>query len=67
MPGKMARSAPLPPFRVPGVTAVIRAASLSCQNAGKPQKFRPVRGASGEFRNKFNLTKLAWRRATWLG
>jgi hypothetical protein len=50
MPGKMARSAPLPPFRVPGVTAVIRAASLSCQNAGKPQKFRPVRGASGEFR-----------------
>jgi hypothetical protein len=28
---------PLPPFRVPGVRAVIRAASLSCRNAGKAQ------------------------------
>ena len=38
MPGKMARSAPLPPFGLSGMTAVVRAAALSCQNAGKAQK-----------------------------
>src|SRR5215831_21041149 len=30
---KMARSAPAPPFGPPGVAAVVRAASLACQNA----------------------------------
>src|SRR5215468_4138442 len=30
---KMARSAPPPPFGPPGVAAVVRAASLACQNA----------------------------------
>src|SRR5262245_15267822 len=37
---KMARSAPPPPFGPPGV-AVVRAASLACQNAVKAQKFVP--------------------------
>ena len=35
MPRKMARSAPLPPFGVPRVTAVVPA---DCQNAGKSQE-----------------------------
>jgi hypothetical protein len=52
MSGKMARSAPPPPFGVPGVTAVIRAASLSCRNAGKAQKCQRNRASSGEFRFK---------------
>jgi len=42
MPAKMARSAPLPPFRVPGIAAVVRAARLSCQNAGKGQNLREI-------------------------
>jgi hypothetical protein len=33
-------------------TAVVRATRLSCQNAGKAQKFTPVRGSSGESRIK---------------
>jgi hypothetical protein len=37
-PAKMARSDPLPPFRVPVVTAVISAASRSCQNQGEAPK-----------------------------
>jgi cobalamin biosynthesis Mg chelatase CobN len=37
---------------VPGITAVIRATSLSCQNAEKAQKFPPVRRSSGESRMK---------------
>jgi hypothetical protein len=41
---------PLPPLGVPGVTAVIRAASLACQNAGKAQKFVPLWDSSGESR-----------------
>jgi len=32
------------PFKAADPTAVIHSASLSCQNAGKAQKFRPVRG-----------------------
>ena len=35
MPGKMARSAALPPFGVAGATAVVGIPRLSCQNAGK--------------------------------
>ena len=50
MPGRMTRSAPQSPFELPEVTAVVRATHLSCQNAGKAQKFTPVRGSSGEFR-----------------
>jgi hypothetical protein len=40
--------ASIPPFELPEVTAVVRATHLSCQNAGKAQKFTPVRGSSGE-------------------
>ena len=50
MPGRMTRSAPQSPFELPEVTAVVRATHLSCQNAGKAQKFTPVRGSSGESR-----------------
>jgi hypothetical protein len=48
MPGRMPRSAPQSPFELPEVTAVVCATHLSCQNAGKAQKFTPVRGSSGE-------------------
>ena len=30
------------PFKLPEVTAVVRATHLPCQNAGKAQKFTPV-------------------------
>jgi hypothetical protein len=32
---KTAKSAPLPPFGLSGMTALVRAATLSCENAGK--------------------------------
>ena len=44
MPPRMTRSAPQSPFELPEVRAVIRATRLSCQNAGKAQKFTPVQG-----------------------
>ena len=47
---KMARSAPPPPFGPPGVAAVVRAASLACQNAVKAQKFVPLQESSEESR-----------------
>ena len=50
MPAKMARSAPRSPFGLPEATAVVRAASLSCQNEGKAPKFSRNRGASGDSR-----------------
>jgi hypothetical protein len=50
MPTKMARSAPRSPFGLPEATAVVRAASLSCQNEGKAQKFSRNRESSGESR-----------------
>jgi hypothetical protein len=37
------------------VRAVVRATRLSCQNAGKAQKFTPVRGSSGESRLRYNI------------
>ena len=43
MPARMTRSAPQSPFELPEVRAVVRATRLSCQNAGKAQKFTPVR------------------------
>ena len=43
MPGRMPRSAPQSPFELPEVTAVVCATHLSCQNAGKAQKFALVR------------------------
>ena len=54
IPEKMPRSgasAPLPPFGALGVTAVIRAASLSCQNAGKTHKFGVHPGNAGSVTN----------------
>ena len=50
MPAKMARSAPRSPFGLPEATAVVRAASLSCQNEGKAPKFSRNRESSGESR-----------------
>src|SRR4029077_10775164 len=49
---KMARSAPRPRFRGPGITALVRAASLSCENAAHAKKFTPVRGSYGESRSE---------------
>jgi hypothetical protein len=44
MPGNTARSAARQPLGLPKVTAAARATRLSWQNAGKAQKFAPVRG-----------------------
>ena len=52
MPVKMARSAPRPPFGLPRMTAVVRAAKRSCQNAAKAQKSTTVRGSSGRIPDK---------------
>ena len=52
MLAKMARSAPRSPFGVPRMTAIVRAAKRSCQNAAKAQKSTTVRGSSGESRFK---------------
>ena len=43
MLAKMARSAPRSPFGVPRMTAIVRAAKRSCQNAAKAQKSTTVR------------------------
>jgi hypothetical protein len=40
------------------VTAVVRAASLFCRNAGKAQKFAPVPGSYGESRIKASNREL---------
>ena len=48
MPGEAARSAARQPLGLPKVTAAARVTRLSCQNAGKAQKFAPVRGSHGE-------------------
>ncbi|SRR6266511_5920916 len=50
MPGKTAKSAPLAPFELLGMTALVRAATLSCENAGKSQKCTQDRESSGESR-----------------
>ena len=50
MPGKTAKSAPLPPFGLSGMTALVRAASLYCQNEEKAQKCTRNRESSGESR-----------------
>ena len=48
MPGKMARSAPRPPFGLPEVPVAVRTSRLSCRKAGKARIFTPVRESSGE-------------------
>jgi hypothetical protein len=55
MPGKTAKSAPLPPFGLSGMTALVRAATLSCENAGKSQKCTQDRESSGESRFRCQL------------
>jgi hypothetical protein len=50
MPAKNGQISPQPTFGAATVTAVVRAASLSCQNAGKAKKSTPVRESSGEYR-----------------
>ena len=50
MSAKMARSAPSAAVRGARMTAVVRAAKRSCQNAAKAQKSTPVWGSSGESR-----------------
>jgi len=58
MPAKMARSDPLPPFGAPTVMAVMRAASLSCQNEEKAQKCTPNLKSSGE--SRINCRPKCW-------
>jgi hypothetical protein len=50
MPGKMARSAPRPPFGLPDAPVAVRTSRLSCGKAGKARIFTPVWDSSGEFR-----------------
>ena len=40
MPGKMARSAPRPPFGLPEVAVAVRSSRLSCRKAGKREYSR---------------------------
>jgi hypothetical protein len=48
MPGKMARSAPRPPFGLPEVLVAVLTSRLSCRKAGKTRTFTPIRESSGE-------------------
>ena len=50
MPGKMARSAPRPPFGLPDAPVAVRTSRLSCGKAGKARIFTPVWDSSGESR-----------------
>jgi hypothetical protein len=50
MPGKMARSAPRPPFGLPDALVAVLTSRLSCRKAGKARIFAPVREPSGESR-----------------
>ena len=50
MPAKMARSAPSAAVRGARITAAVRAARRSCQNAATAQKSTSVWGSSGESR-----------------
>ena len=57
MPAKMAKSAPsITAFGLPEATAVVRAASLSCQNEGKAPKFSRNRESSGK--SRYNRMRL---------
>ena len=65
MPAKMARSAPRSPFGLPEATAVVRAASLSCQNEGKAPKILPKSGAfRGIWGRLSRANKWPWRAVT---
>ena len=49
-PDRRVVPAPPPPFGPPGVAAVVRTASLACQNAVKAQKFAQLQESSEESR-----------------
>ena len=59
MPGKMARSAPRPPFGLPDALVAVHTSRLSCRKAGKARIFTPVRESSGEsqFKNEEEKSK----------
>jgi hypothetical protein len=48
-------AAPQAPFKLPEVTAVVRATHLPYQNAGKEQKIHAGRGSSGESQLNIHL------------
>ena len=48
MPGKIARSAPRPPFGLPDALVAVLTSRLSCRKAGKARIFTPDRESSGE-------------------
>jgi hypothetical protein len=50
MPGKMARSAPRPPFWLPDALVTVLTSRLSCRKAGNTRIFTPDRESSGESR-----------------
>src|ERR1039458_3104821 len=50
--GKVARSAPRPPFGLPDAPVAVRTSRLSCGKAGKARIFTPVWDSSGESRIK---------------
>jgi hypothetical protein len=73
MPAKTARSDPLPLFGASTITAVVRAASLSCQNQEKAQKRTRDRESSGESRLIWKSDRLGlrqrwgnWRNGAWI-
>jgi hypothetical protein len=47
MPGKMARSAPRPPFGLPDALVTVLTSRLSCRKAGNRRIFAPDRESSG--------------------
>ena len=55
MPGKMARSAPRPPFWLPDALVTVLTSRLSCRKAGNTGIFTPDRVSSGESRFRANI------------
>ena len=57
MPGKMARSAPRPPFGLPDAMVAVLTSRLSCRKAGNTRIFTPDRESSGESRFRHFILK----------
>src|SRR5262249_16884087 len=55
MPGKMAKSAPRPPFAPPVVPAGVPRSRLAYREGGRALIFTPVRESSGECRLNHNM------------
>jgi hypothetical protein len=60
MHGKMARSAPRPPFGLLEVTVAVRTSRLSCRKAGTTRMFSPVQESSGESWPTSWVSHAAW-------